>query len=33
MVAPLQRRRSYNLGTGDFIIQPLATQEAMRWVG
>lgn len=25
-----QRRRSYNLGTGDFIVQPLATQYAMR---
>jgi hypothetical protein len=27
---PLQRRRSYNCGTGDFIVQPLATTETMR---
>ena len=27
---PLQRRRSYNCGTGDMIIQPLATAEDMR---
>ena len=26
-----QRRRSYNLGTGDLIVQPLATLESMRY--
>lgn len=26
----VQRRRSYNCGTGDFIVQPLATMEVMR---
>ncbi|PRW59252.1 hypothetical protein C2E21_2426 [Chlorella sorokiniana] len=27
-----KRRRSYNCGTGDFIVQPLATMEVMRKV-
>ena len=30
LLHPLQRRRSYNCGTGDFIVQPLATTEVMR---